>query len=89
MQALGFAPEEKAYSPHLTLARAARDADRRALSQTGRAIETYMQQLPALTGAATADWIRFQVEQLIFYQSELGAGGSRYTALATLPLHRA
>jgi 2'-5' RNA ligase len=89
VQALGFAPEEKAYSPHLTLARAARDAGRRALNETGSAIEKYRQQLPVITGAASSDLIRFPVEQLIFYQSELGAGGSRYTVLATLSLLRA
>jgi 2'-5' RNA ligase len=78
-QALGFAPEEKAYTPHLTLARAARTADRRVLSQVGQAIDDYAQQ------SIHTEMLSFEADQVIFYQSELGAGGSRYTALARLP----
>ena len=79
-QAAGFAPEGKAYSPHLTLARAARNSDRRALLQVGEALGDYIRHAPA------AEALPFAVDHLTFYQSELGAGGSRYTALAELPL---
>jgi 2'-5' RNA ligase len=78
-QATGFVPEEKAYSPHLTLARAAREADRRTLHEVGQAIGDYVQQ------AATPETLSFEVNRVVYYQSELGAGGSRYTALAELP----
>jgi 2'-5' RNA ligase len=78
-QAIGFAPEEKSFSPHLTLARSAREADRRALQQVGQAIHDYAQQVTA------AEVLSFEVDRLIFYQSELSAGGSRYTKLAELP----
>jgi 2'-5' RNA ligase len=78
-QALGFAPEEKAYTPHLTLARAARAADRRVLNQVGQAIGDYAKVFEE------AQILSFTVDRLVFYQSELGVGGSRYSALARLP----
>lgn len=78
-QGAGFAPEEKPYSPHLTLARASRDADRRTLSQVGEAIGKYGE------AYAGAEPLHFEVDRLIFYQSELAPGGSRYTPLAVLP----
>jgi 2'-5' RNA ligase len=78
-QGVGFAPEEKPYSPHLTLARAAREADRRALAKVGEAVTDIAN---VATESAPVD---FQVDRLIFYRSELGAGGSRYTVLAELP----
>lgn len=77
-QAVGFAPEEKSYSPHLTLARAAREADRRALMQVGQALGNYQ-------SAAMPETMNFVMDRLILYQSEVGAGGSHYTALAELP----
>lgn len=79
IQAEGFAPEEKAFSPHLTLARASRDADRRALTQVGQAIGEFAK---LSTGAEA---LSFQVNYLVFYRSELAAGGSRYTPLAKVP----
>jgi 2'-5' RNA ligase len=78
-QAEGFAPEEKSYSPHLTLARAAREADHRRLTQVGQAIGDFASNLPA------SEPLAFQIDRLVFYQSELSAGGSRYIPLALLP----
>lgn len=78
-QAIGFAPEEKSYAPHLTLARAAREADRHALMQVGQAISDYAQQVKQ------GEILSFTVDRMVLYQSELSAGGSRYTALAVLP----
>jgi 2'-5' RNA ligase len=78
-QQVGFAAEEQKYSAHLTLARAAREADRRLLSQAGQAIGEFAQ------FATQSELISFQVDHLTFYQSELSPGGSRYTVLAVLP----
>ena len=78
-QAIGFVPEERAYSPHLTLARASREADRRTLMQVGQAISDYAQQVQQ------GELLSFTVDRMVFYQSELSAGGSRYTVLAVLP----
>jgi 2'-5' RNA ligase len=78
-QSVGFAAEAKSFSPHLTLARAARDADRRALAQVGQFVGDFAKEMPEQAS------LTFQVDRLIFYRSELGAGGSRYTVLAELP----
>jgi 2'-5' RNA ligase len=78
-QQVGFTGEEQKYSPHLTLARAAREADRRLLSQAGQAIGEFAQ------SATQSELMTFQVDHLTFYQSELSPGGSRYTVLALLP----
>ena len=78
-QGAGFAPETQPYTPHLTLARAARTADRRTLIEVGKALRDYADHAPP------ADVMHFTVDHLTLYQSELGAGGSRYTVLAMLP----
>jgi RNA 2',3'-cyclic 3'-phosphodiesterase len=80
-RSVGFAPEEKAFAPHLTLARAARDADRRALQQVGQALAEYTQVAPSPTSSP----LSFSVPQVVYYQSVLNPSGSVYTSLATLP----
>jgi 2'-5' RNA ligase len=84
-QAVGFVPEERSFAPHLTLARAAREADRRLQQQVGQVLNEHG--LAALsTASLPAPRLSFAVEQLTYYQSELGSGGSRYTVLAEAPL---
>jgi 2'-5' RNA ligase len=86
-QSIGFAPEEKAFAPHLTLARAAREADRRSQQRVGQLIGDYAQTaLSTTTTPLSASGLSFEVDHLTYYQSELGAGGSRYTVLAKAPL---
>jgi hypothetical protein len=63
----------------LTLARAARDADRRAMAQVGQLVGDYA------AISAAAEPLDFVVDRLIFYRSELRADGSLYTVLAELP----
>lgn len=79
-QVVGFSPDTQRYSPHLTLARAAREADQRVIAQAAHVIEAYAQQQPVTMP------MRFVVEHVTLYQSELRAGGSVYTPLAILPL---
>lgn len=74
-QAVGFAAELQHYSPHLTLARAGREVERRTLTQVGRAIASLMHTAPP------ASPLRFTVDHVTFYQSELQPGGPRYTRL--------
>lgn len=73
LETLGFPREERALSVHLTLARA-RDP----------------RGDPALAGCAEAlagvELGATRVEGVVLYRSELGGGGSRYTALATASL---
>ncbi len=81
VQQIGFAAEERPFSPHLTLARAQRNAARPALQQTGRA-------LAALMADAQPPDIAFTVDRLVYFQSELRPGGSIYTPLAVFAFGR-
>ena len=66
-------PGEAAYVPHMTLARA----------RTPRGEPAFMACAAAL---ASREFGRIRVEGLVLYQSEPGAAGPRYSALAILPL---
>jgi 2'-5' RNA ligase len=70
---LGFAPEVRAFSPHLTLARARAPRGDPALSTCSAAL-------------AGMDWGESRVSELVVYRSEMGREGPRYTAVARLPL---
>jgi 2'-5' RNA ligase len=89
-QEVGFAPEEKEFLPHLTLARTARDADRRMLKEVGQRLDNYVQDVQAAATSPTSPTtssalLSFRVDRVVFYQSELGAGSPRYTVLAEFP----
>ncbi len=86
-QAVGFAPEEKGFAPHLTLARAARDAGRPLLQQVGHALGEYARMPSSLSATATPKPtpLYFRIDRLVYYQSELRKGGSVYSPLASLP----
>jgi RNA 2',3'-cyclic 3'-phosphodiesterase len=71
-----FAAEEKPFSPHITLGRAARDVAPASLRQAGRILEEMARQ-PELG----QEWGRFAVEEIVHMQSELHSGGSLYTPL--------
>jgi 2'-5' RNA ligase len=79
-QAVGFAPDSQSYTPHLTLARTARDADRRTAGRVGKAVAIFIE------GSAPILPMSFVVDQIVFYQSQMRAGGSHYRPLAELPL---
>jgi RNA 2',3'-cyclic 3'-phosphodiesterase len=70
--ALGIRSEERAYSPHLTLARIDDGFDMTALRN-------------AVTGGSL-DFGRFEAASFFLYRSELKPGGSVYTKLAEFPL---
>jgi len=77
LAALGHVRESRPYSAHLTVARM-----REGVRDPGA--------LPARLAAAERDppaFGAFPVECLTVFRSELGPGGSRYTALARRPLH--
>jgi 2'-5' RNA ligase len=69
-----FEDEERAFLPHVTVARVRRSADPRALAR---------QELPAPPALA------FAGAAVTLYRSHLGQGGARYEALARVPLHDA
>ena len=75
MAGCGFAAEERAYHPHITLARAGR-GDRRALLN----LKTKLRGAPRLS--------RFAADEFCLYESFLGPGGSKYVVRERFALHR-
>ena len=69
---LGVAPEKRAYSPHLTLARIKERPD---LSRLHAAVQ----------GLADIEFGRFAARRFFLYRSRLQPGGSVYTKLAEFP----
>jgi RNA 2',3'-cyclic 3'-phosphodiesterase len=70
----GFAPETRPFRPHITLARAKREARGHALRPLGARI----QPRPTFT--------RFLATEFLLYESELSAAGSRYVIRARFSL---
>jgi 2'-5' RNA ligase len=72
---LGIAPEKRAFSPHLTLARIRESRD---LGELRQAIEEI----------GPAEFGRFEAGRFFLYRSQLRPGGSLYTKLAEFPLSK-
>lgn len=70
---LGFAPENRAFTPHLTLGRSKSTAG-------GRVMQAVLE---TATPPQTPD---MPVKQVVVFESRLGPGGARYKALSTIPL---
>ena len=73
---LGFRPEERPFSPHLTIGRAARDASPRGLAELGALI--------ARSDVGSLGQVA--VDHIILMKSELKTDGAVYTPLAVIPL---
>lgn len=73
--ALGYPPEGRAFSPHLTLGRTREGSN-------ARMIRPKLQSLATFTGGT------FSVRELVLFQSILGRGGATHVALARAPLSR-
>lgn len=74
--ALGFAREERPFTPHLTLGRVKRDASSIERRFIGDAVEN----------AKVGELGEFRVERVSVMESELRPGGSVYTRLAVVEL---
>jgi 2'-5' RNA ligase len=72
---LGYPTEARAFHPHLTLARASRNAQKDELAAIGKAAECGVGEL--------GDWT---VEAISLIRSQLGPGGAVYTREAVIPL---
>jgi 2'-5' RNA ligase len=71
--ALGVAPEDRAFSPHLTLARIKERPPLQPLRE-------------AIAALASLDFGGFEARSFFLYRSQMGPGGSVYTKLAEFPL---
>jgi 2'-5' RNA ligase len=74
LTALGFAPEQRPYTPHLTLGRV-REIDR----SVGRHLREWLAAVPKALGTE-------RVTKLTLYRSHLSSAGPRYETLAEVPL---
>lgn len=78
-QAAGFAAEQRAYTPHLTIARAQKSAAPAALAQAGEVLKNEI-------AAPTAAPRFFAVDQVHLIRSDLRPSGSIYTTLGSFSL---
>ena len=79
MARLGYPPEARAFSPHLTLARVRDDASPAQRRQLGEVLTRLPRPRP----------IAFQVDAISLMQSHLSPAGATYSRLAKLPLSSA
>lgn len=70
---LGFPPEKRAFTPHLTLGRVRSPRGREALARL-------------LQSKTLPDFLEFKVRELVLYQSTLRPQGALYTPLEKIPL---
>ena len=75
LEVSGFTPENRAFIPHLTVARCRREGGREA-----------EERIREVTGALAPRPIRFAVTAVTLYRSEGSPAGSRYTPLEVVPL---
>lgn len=80
VQEMGFAPEAKSFTPHITLARVRREAGQAEVQALGRALAARFAQ------GQPSDPTAFVVDHLVHYRSDLRPGGAVYTPLAVFPL---
>ena len=76
LQALGFRPEERPFSPHLTIARVRPDASLQEQAEIGA----------ALSRARPPASLRFTASEVSLIRSQLRPEGPLYTCLARWPL---
>lgn len=80
-QQAGFAAEARAFTPHLTIARARKDTTPAMLARAGEALRT-------VTGTPLPSSTPFTVEDFRLIHSDLRPTGSVYTPLATFALRQ-
>jgi RNA 2',3'-cyclic 3'-phosphodiesterase len=84
VQQAGFAAEARAFTPHLTIARALKNATPNLLARAGEALRTSTAVSPA--AMPRAEGASFVVEAIHLIHSDLRSAGPVYTPLATFAL---
>ncbi len=74
LESLGFEPEQRAFTPHLTLGRASRQAHRRALAELGELVTRFK----------AGSLCRVFVDRFVLMRSDLKPDGAVYTPMAVL-----
>lgn len=87
MPALGIAKEERAYSPHLTLARAGGRSGSPQWRKEDRPNRVFQILQNKLSDLPTPEFGTMTAREFFLYQSQLSPKGSKYTKLARFPLN--
>ena len=83
---LGIPPEERAYTPHLTLARAGGGSGAPHRQRGDKANQRFARLQEKLASLPAPDFGTMTAREFFLYRSELGRGGSRYTKIARFSL---
>jgi len=86
LSALGIAKEDRAYSPHLTLARAAGASGSPGRNKQDRHNRRFHLLQEKLAALPTPEFGTMTPREFFLYQSQLSAQGSKYTKLARFGL---
>src|SRR5262249_30509318 len=86
LEPLGIAKETHAFSPHLTLARRGGGSGSPRRNQYDRANRDFQRLQEKLRALPTPEFGTMTAREFFLYQSQLGAGGSRYTKIANFML---
>jgi 2'-5' RNA ligase len=86
LSSLGIAPEEHAFSPHLTLARRSGGSGSPRKSKDDHPRQSFSRLQEKLAAMSKLDFGAMTARQFFLYQSELSPIGSRYTKLSAFPL---
>ncbi len=76
MTSLGYSPERRGFTPHLTVGRVRRGASRQEMEQIGEAVQTM----------AVGELATITVDRFELIRSELKPSGAEYTTVETFPL---
>lgn len=86
LSALGIAKEERAFSPHLTLARAAGGSGNPRRMRGDRSMCAFQLLQERLAKLTLPEFGTMMPREFFLYQSQLSPKGSKYTRLARFPL---
>jgi RNA 2',3'-cyclic 3'-phosphodiesterase len=83
---IGIPPEERAYTPHLTLARGGGGSGAPHRQRGDKANQRFARLQEKLANLPEPDFGTMTAREFFLYRSELGRGGSRYTKIARFSL---